>query len=390
MNYQQLKELYDNHVIPSYGRSPVAFAKGNGCTLYDLDGKAYIDFGAGIGVNSVGYAHPKWVAAVAEQAGTLAHVSNLYHTVPGALLAKRLTGLAGMKSAFFANSGAEANEGLFKLARKYSSDKYGENRAVIVTLVNSFHGRTLSTLAATGQEKFHKHFHPFPQGFRYVHSGDLAALEAQPDDVCAVLVEPVQGEGGVLPQDAGYLAAVQALCQKRGWLLLVDEVQTGIGRCGAWFAYQKLGITPDAVSFAKGIAGGLPMGGFLAGERCADTLGPGTHATTFGANPICCAAALVTLDILAEALPFVEEKGRLLCDLLAGAPHVAQIRGLGLMLGIKVEGVNPGDVVAKALERGLVCLTAGEGIVRLLPPLVIGDEDLRAGAAILKGILEEL
>ncbi|GHU93873.1 acetylornithine aminotransferase [Clostridia bacterium] len=370
-------------IMPTYGRFDVAFARGEACTLYDENGKKYIDFASGIGVNSVGYAHPKWVKAVSEQAAMLAHVSNLYYTRPGAELAEKLVKIAKMTNVFFANSGAEANEGAIKLARKYSRDKYGDGRSTIVTLVNSFHGRTISTLAATGQDVFHQHFFPFTEGFTHVNINDVGALETLGGEVCAVFLEPVQGEGGVIPLDTEYLKAVEKLCRERDWLLMCDEVQTGIGRTGKWFAHQISGIVPDVVTFAKGIAGGLPLGGFLANEKCSEVLGAGTHATTFGANPICCAAALATLEILETALPEVEAKRRIIDEALSGF----EVRGAGLMVGV-VSKKPPREVVLAALERGLVCLTAGSNVVRLLPPLVIKKEQLIAGLEILKDIME--
>ncbi|MCL2084385.1 MAG: aspartate aminotransferase family protein [Oscillospiraceae bacterium] len=409
MEYTELKRLYDQYVMPTSARAEVAFIRGEGCTLYDQSGKPYIDLASGIGVNSVGHAHPKWVKAVSEQAALLAHVSNLYHTVPGALLAKRLAELSGLKNVFFANSGAEANEGAIKLARKYSYDKYGGGRNVIITLTDSFHGRTVTTLSATGQDKFHTHFFPFTEGFKHVPANDIKALESALDacesaaksigslalkperprsDVCAVMIEVVQGEGGILPLDIEYIKAVRRMCDERDVLLICDEVQTGIGRCGTWFAYQRAGILPDIVSFAKGIAGGLPLGGIIANEKCADVLAPGTHATTYSANLICCEAALAVLDIIGETLPDVGTKGRLAKDAFAGAKGVKEVRGEGLMIGIATDGIDAAGVVAEALRQGVVCLTAGQGVVRLLPPLVISREQLLEGAGIIKRIIE--
>jgi len=370
----------------------VAFVRGNGCRLYDTDGKEYIDFGSGYGVNAVGYAHPEWVAAVVTQAGTLAHISNLFYHEPGMKLVQKLCGLSGLSAAFFANSGAEANEGLIKTARKYSRDKYGEGRATILTLTGSFHGRTITTLTATGQEQFHKHFHPFTPGFRHVPPGDMGALAGQADDVCAILLEPVQGEGGVWPLDVEYVKQVKMLCQKRDWLLLMDEVQTGIGRTGHWFGFQGLDVTPDALSFAKGIAGGMPLGGFLVGEKLRNVLNPGDHATTFGGNPLCCAAALATLDILEPVLSQVAPKGDAIRARIEAMnlPQIAGTRGKGLMIGLSVKDGAPRDWNAKLLEAGLVCLTAGSDALRFLPPLIIGDEDIEAGLAIFEKVMREM
>lgn len=388
-----LKQAYNDHILPTYARYDAAFVRGKGATLYDEAGKAYIDFASGIGVNSVGYAHPQWVKAVAEQAATLQHVSNLFYTQPGAALARRLCELSGLEKVFFANSGAEANEGLIKCARKYGRERYGDARHTIITLQNSFHGRTVTTLAATGQDVFHQHFFPFTEGFRHVPAGDLAALEKETEsgDVCAVLLELVQGEGGVLPMDPAYVTGVAKLCAERDILLCLDEVQTGIGRTGTWFAFQQYGITPDIVSFAKGVAGGLPMGGFLTGPKASSVLTPGTHATTFGGTPLCAAAALATLDILEPVLGDVASKGQSLRNALTqAAPKALKgIRGTGLMLGLSVEG-TPRTYAEKALKRGLIVLTAGKDAVRLLPPLTISDTELTQGAAILIEILSEI
>jgi len=392
MTNQPIKNLSDQHILPTYARFPVAFTKGKGCRLWDADGKEYIDFMSGIGVISVGHAHPAWLEAVTAQAQDLAHVSNLFYTGPGAKLAKRLCEISGnMAGIFFSNSGAEANEGLIKTARKYSRDKYGEGRATIITLEGSFHGRTVTTLAANGQEKFHHHFHPFTPGFRYVKPGDMQALEAQGDDVCAVLIEVIQGEGGVVPLDAEYVQSLAKLCKQRDWLLMVDEVQTGIGRTGKWFGYQHFGISPDAISIAKGIGGGLPFGGFMVSEKLQGTLGPGDHGSTYGGNPICAAAALAVLDILEPLLPQVTANGEYICDKIKAMnlPQVSEIRGRGLMIGLKIKDKPPAEINAKLLESGLAALTAGTDILRLLPPLTIDKTDIDTGLKILHNVLSD-
>ncbi len=394
MTYEEIRGLDEQYVLQTYGRFPVAIDHGSGATLYDPAGKAYIDFASGIGVNSVGYANPKWVAAVTEQAGKLAHVSNLYYTEPYARLAKELCTRAGMAAAFFANSGAESNEGVIKLARKYSFDKYGEGRGTIITLRNSFHGRTVTTLAATGQDVFHNYFFPFTEGFRYAEAQTLDAVQdVSGHDVCAVLVELVQGEGGVNPLDKAFVLELEQLCAKRDWLLLVDEVQTGVGRTGSLFCFQQYGIHPAAVSFAKGIAGGLPMGGFMVSEDYRGVLNAGTHATTFGANPICASAALAVLDILDDdALAAVTEKGNYLRAAIEGmnSPYVKAVKGLGLMLGVALtEELPHKKAVGKLLEKGLLCLTAGSDTLRMLPPLTITTAELDAGIAILRQVLTE-
>jgi acetylornithine/N-succinyldiaminopimelate aminotransferase len=381
MTSQHIIHLTDTYIMNTYGRFPVALARGEGSTLYDFEGRSYLDFTSGVGVSSVGYAHPKWVKAVADQAATLAHTSNLFHTRPAGELAKRLCELSGLSKVFFANGGAEANEGVLKTARKYSSDKYGEGRSTILTLANSFHGRTITTLSATGQEKYHKHFGPFTPGFQFVPANDTEALQNAPDGVCALLLETVQGEGGVLPLDADYIRAAEKICRERDWLLMFDEVQTGIYRTGKPFAYQHSGVVPDVVSFAKGIAGGLPLGGFLAGPRCCDVFGPGEHGTTFGGNAVSCADALAVLDILAGE--DIEAKAKHLRGGLetSGIP----VRGMGLMLAIPRE--DPRGDVLKLIDNGLLALTAGDGAVRLLPPLTISLEDIDKGLAILREVL---
>ena len=391
MHSQEIMALTDQYIMHTYGRFPVAIDHGKGATLYDPEGRAYIDFTSGIGVTDLGYGYEPWVEAVSAQAGKLSHVSNLFYTEPPARLAEVLCRRTGMSCAFFANGGGEANEGLIKLARKYSFDRYGQGRATILTLKNSFHGRTITTLKATGQAVFHNYFFPFTEGFRYADANDLASLEAQAgDDVCAVLVELVQGEGGVLPLDRDYVQAVAKLCGERDWLLLVDEVQTGVGRTGSLFAFQQYGVKPDALSFAKGIAGGLPMSGILASEKCRDVLGPGTHATTFGGNPICAAAGLAVQETLTDAfLEDVQAKGTYLCNQIEALrlPCFGDTRGMGLMIGIEVrDGYTNKDIAARLIANGLLVLTAGPGM-RLLPPLVISKEEMDKGVAIMKETL---
>ena len=398
MTSQEIRQMTEQYIMPTYGRFPVVIDHGAGARLYDPEGKEYIDFTSGIGVCALGYGCQPWTDAIAEQAGKLGHISNLFYTEPAAKLAKILCERTGMSAAFFANGGGEANEGMIKLARKYSFDKYGQGRATIITLKNSFHGRTITTLKATGQEVFHNYFFPFTEGFRYAEANNLDALERAANgafgengkDVCAVLVELVQGEGGVLPLERDYVSALAKLCAERDWLLLVDEVQTGIGRTGTLFAFQRYGIQPDAVTFAKGIAGGLPMSGILANAKCRDVLGPGTHATTFGANPVCAAAALVVQDVLSDTfLQEVEEKGRCLRKRIEALdlPCFGKTRGLGLMIGIEVrDGYSNREIAARLIDNGLLVLTAGPA-VRLLPPLTVTEEEMDAGIAIMRHTL---
>lgn len=391
MNSQEIKALTGQYILKTYGRFPVALDHGQGATLYDPEGKAYIDFASGIGVASLGYGDGDWVKAITDQAGKLGHSSNLFYTEPPAKLAQILCQRTGMAGVFFANGGGEANEGMIKLARKYSFDKYGKGRATIITLNNSFHGRTITTLTATGQEVFHNYFFPFTEGFRYADANDMASLEAAAgDDVCAVMVELVQGEGGVLPLDRDYVQALSKLCAERDWLLLVDEVQTGVGRTGRLFAFQHYGILPDVVSFAKGIAGGLPMSGIMANAKCREVLGPGMHATTFGGNPVCAAAGLVVQEKLSDAfLAQVEQKGAYLRQKIEelDLPCFGATRGLGLMIGIAVQdGWTNKDIAGKLIENGLLVLTAGPGM-RLLPPLVISQAEMDQGLAVMKQVL---
>ena len=391
MTSKEIQALTGQYIMHTYGRFPVAIDHGQGATLYDPEGNAYIDFTSGIGVTSLGYGSEPWAEAITAQAKKLGHVSNLFYTEPPALLAQKLCQRTGESCVFFANGGGEANEGMIKLARKYSFDKYGTGRATIITLNNSFHGRTITTLTATGQEVFHNYFFPFTEGFRYADANDMASLEAVAgDDVCAVMVELVQGEGGVLPLDKAYVQALAKLCAEKDWLLLVDEVQSGVGRTGKLFAFQHYGILPDVCSFAKGIAGGLPMSGIMANAKCRDVLGPGTHATTFGANPVCAAAGLVVQEKLTDDfLAQVEQKGAYLRQKIEELhlPCFGATRGLGLMIGIAVnDGWTNKEIAGKLIENGLLVLTAGPGM-RLLPPLVISQAEMDQGLEIMAKVL---
>jgi len=391
MNFEQIKELEEKYVIHSYGRHPVAIDHGKGATLWDTEGKEYIDFTAGIAVTALGHGDEGWVNAITTQATKLGHISNIYYTQPYAEVAQRLCTRTGMSKVMFGNSGAEANEAMIKLARKYSYDKYGKGRGTIITLHNSFHGRTITTLAATGQDKFHDYFFPFTEGFRYADANDMDSIDAVAGhDVCGIMMELVQGEGGVLPLDKEFVQAVANLCAKRDWLLLIDEVQTGVGRTGSLFAFQQYGIQPDVVSFAKGIAGGLPFGGIMANEKCAGVFTPGTHGTTFGGNPVAAAAATYVLDTINdEFLLQVQEKGDYLRSQIESMdiPCLGATRGLGMMIGIEVKGDKTNrELASKLLEHGLMCLTAGPGL-RLLPPLVITKEEMDKGLEIMKAAL---
>ena len=391
MTSNEIKGLTHQYVMNTYGRFPVAIDRGEGARLYDFEGNEYIDFTSGIGVTDLGYGYQPWVDAIADQARKLGHVSNLFYTETPAKLAQTLCKRTGMSCVFYANGGGEANEGMIKLARKYSFDKYGEGRATIITLKNSFHGRTITTLKATGQDVFHQFFFPFTEGFRYAAANDLEDLKVQSgDDVCAVMMELVQGEGGVLPLDYEYVQAVKQLCEEKDWLLLTDEVQTGVGRTGKLFAFQQYDILPDVASFAKGIAGGMPMSGIMANEKCRNVLTPGTHATTFGGNPVCAAAGLVVQETLSDAfLAEVTAKGEYLRGQIEALdlPCFGKTRGMGLMIGIEVKEVyNKSEIANKLIENGLLVLTAGPGM-RLLPPLVITKEEMDKGVAIMEKTL---
>lgn len=390
MDFKEIAARDSAYLMPTYARFPVDIDHGRNATLWSAEGREYIDFTSGIGVNSVGAANPKWVDAVAVQCAKLAHMSNLFYTQPCGALAEQLCRRAGMSSVFFANSGAEANEGMIKLARKYSFDKYGKGRGTILTLKNSFHGRTITTLSATGQDVFHNYFFPFTDGFRFAAPTMDGIAEVSGHDVCAVMLELVQGESGVYPQEQSFVHDLAVLCAERDWLLLVDEVQTGIGRTGTLFCYQQYGILPDAVSFAKGIAGGLPFGGILASEKCREVLGPGTHATTFGGNPVCAAAALATLEILGEGvMGEIADKGRYLRGAIEAMelPCFGATRGLGLMIGIEVKpGQTNREIAMRLMENGLLVLTAGPAL-RLLPPLTITKDEMDRGLSIMKQTL---
>ncbi|NLY70361.1 MAG: aspartate aminotransferase family protein [Clostridiales bacterium] len=392
MNLDYIKQLDSENVIQNYARYNVAFKKGSGSLLYDTEGKEYIDFASGIGVISVGHANPHWVKAVSEQAGRLAHVSNLFYTQPYAVLAERLIKLSGMKAAFFANSGAEANEGAIKIARKYSNDKYGDGRYTIITLNQSFHGRTMATLTATGQPAHHKYFHPFVEGFKYVPPNDIKALtDALDEKVCAVMVEGIQGEGGVNPLEQDYVKELVKIISERDVLLILDEVQTGIGRTGDMFCFQGLDIKPDIVTLAKGLGGGVPIAAVLVNDKCKDILSHGTHGTTYGGNLICCAAANAVLDIVTEPrfLDQVKAKGEKIKETVKGwnSPLIKEVRGKGLMIGIQLKDLGPKKAVADLLDRGLVTLTAGTDVLRLLPPLTITEEEIEKGLEIIRDYL---
>lgn len=387
MTIQEKDSLY---VASSYGRFPLTLVNGKGAKVYDDNGKEYIDMGSGIAVNSMGIADDEWKEAVIAQLDALQHTSNLYYTGPCAELAEMLCTRTGMKKVFFSNSGAEANECAIKAARKYSYDKYGEGRHYIITLKNSFHGRTVTTLAATGQDSFHTVFHPFTEGFVYASAQDFSEVEALAEQYpcAAIMMELVQGEGGVYALEKDYVQKVVALAEKKDMLLIIDEVQTGNGRTGSLYAYMDYGITPDIVTTAKGLGGGLPIGATMLGEKVKDTYTPGTHGSTFGGNPVCCAGAISVLKRLDEKmLEDIRKKSEYIFSALSGAKGVKGLSGKGLMIGVETEKPAK-EVILECMERGVLVLSA-KTKVRLLPPYVITYEELEKAVAVLKEVLAQ-
>ena len=384
-------DKFNKHVMGTYGRYDVVMQKGSGRTAVDENGREYIDFGSGIGTNSLGYCNEEWADAVCEQVRSVQHTSNYYYTKVQADFADVLCEKTGYSKVFFGNSGAEANECAIKLARKYSFDKYGKDakRYNIITLVNSFHGRTLCTLSATGQDIFHNYFFPFVEGFINVEANNIDDLRAKTDDsVCAVMFEFVQGEGGVIPLDKAFVDEIFKLCAEKDILTIADEVQTGVGRTGKLLASQHYNVKPNITTLAKGLAGGVPIGACLADEKCADVLVKGTHGSTFGGNPIACAGGLVVLSKAGDErfLAEVREKGDYLRAKLLEIPEVEGIDGLGMMIGIRLKTKNAADVCKAAVDNGLLLLTAKTKL-RLLPPLNITKEEIDKGIEILKKLL---
>lgn len=388
---QELQKTNDEYIAHTYARHDVVLVKGKGCYAMDENGATYLDMTSGIGVNSLGYCDAVWSAAVCEQVQMLQHTSNLYTTAPAALLAKELCARTGLSKVFFANSGAEANEGAMKTARKYSFMKYGQGRAKILSLTNSFHGRTFATLSATGQDAFHQYFNPFLPEVASVNAGDFNALEAAATpDVCAVMLELIQGEGGVVALDKGYVQKIAALCAQKDILLIVDEVQTGVGRTGKFLCCEHYDLQPDIVTLAKGLGGGLPIGAFLLNKLCADTLQPGDHGSTFGGNPVACAGALAVVKRLDDAfLESVTQKGNALRDALLELPQIANVSGLGLMRGAALVSPYDAKQTVNALQKaGVLLLTAKEKL-RFLPPLIISLAEIEEGVKALKSTLED-
>lgn len=391
MNSNEIIALDKEYIASTYGRLPLAPDHGKNATLTDADGKEYVDFTAGIGVNSIGIAPKEWADAVSAQLNKIQHISNYYYSEPSAVLAEKIIKTSGAKKVIFQNSGGEANEVAIKVARKYSFDKYGLGRHKIVTLVNSFHGRTVTTLAATGQDVFHNYFFPFTEGFAYVPAGDTEALKKELDGtVCAIMCEAVQGEGGVNVLSDEYVAFIKKICDNNDILFIFDEVQTGIARTGKIFAHQHHNLTPDVFTLAKGLGGGLPIGACVLGEKCEKVFNPGDHGTTFGGNPAVCAGANVVMDTVCtpDFLNSVNEKGEYIKTKIASwnLPVVKEIRGLGLMIGVSVS-ISHKEAVKKCLENGLMMLTAGKDVLRMLPPLTISYEEIDKGLVVLKDVL---
>lgn len=390
MDNKKIKELDNENIMHTYGRYDVCLTKGKGVYAYDDNGKKYIDVSSGIGVNCLGYCDDGWVKAVSEQAGTIQHISNYYYNKVAGVLAEKLTKATGLSKVFFGNSGAEANECAIKVARKYSFDKYGRGRDRIITLVNSFHGRTIATLSATGQDVFHNYFFPFVDGFDNAIANDIESLkDTITDKTCAVMLETVQGEGGVNILDSEYLQQVRKICDEKDILLIVDEVQTGVCRTGKLYGYMHSGIKPDVVTSAKGLGGGLPIGICMVNDKLKDVMGPSTHGTTFGSNPVVCAGANYIIDTVntPEFIEEVNKKGTYFKEKLEKIKGVKSVRQQGLMIGIEVEG-NAGDIAKKCTENGLLVITA-KTLLRMLPPLNIKYEEIDEALSILKKVMEE-
>ena len=385
--------LTQRYQMGNYARFPVTFVRGEGCRLYDDAGKQYLDFLAGIAVAILGHAHPAVTRAIAEQAGRLVHVSNLFHVPVQARLGERLSSAATGGKVFFCNSGTEANEAAIKLARRWAFDRHGEGRHGIVVLEGSFHGRTYGGLSATAQPKFHQGFEPMLPGFATVPLGDIDALdEALTDRVCAFFIEPIQGESGVRMHPPGYLKEAEALCRGKGVLLVADEIQTGMGRTGAFLASDRFGIVPDVVTLAKGIANGLPLGAVVARDEVAAVFVPGTHGSTFGGNPVCCAAALAVMDVL-ESAGFHDAVARKGERLMAGLSGIAarrtdirNVRGVGLMVGAEM-ACETKPIAAKCLDAGLVVNAAAGNVLRFLPPLNVTEGEIDRALEILSAVL---
>jgi len=388
MDSNTIKKLDKENIAHTYGRFDMVADHGKGAVCVDADGKEYIDFTSGIGVNSLGFCNDAWVKAVTEQASKLQHVSNLYYTGPGAELAGKLCSRTGMSKVFFCNSGAEANECAIKTARKYGNESSSGHKHKIITMKESFHGRTLATVTATGQDNFHKLFDPFLAGFDYCSANDTEELKQKVDDeTCAVMMEMIQGEGGLNVLSSEFVQAAAEICRDRDVLFIIDEVQTGVGRTGKFFSYEHFGVHPDIVTFAKGIGGGLPIGGVLFDKKTSEVLQPGDHGSTYGANPVACAGALEVMKQMdQELLDDIAAKGSYIVSELKAIDKVEEVTGMGMMLGFRASGIEAKDIVAACLEKGLMTLTAKDK-VRMLPPLTITKEEIDRGLEIIRTVL---
>jgi predicted acetylornithine/succinylornithine family transaminase len=397
----ETKKLLDEsslYIMNTYKRFPIILRKGRGMKVWDTDGKEYLDFIGGVAVNILGHCHPRVVIAIQKQAQRLLHVSNFYHIGPQIRLAKLLVQHTFSDKVFFCNSGAEANEAAIKLARKYAKDNIGSDRFEIITAENSFHGRTLATLTATGQEKFQKGFEPLVPGFKHVPFNDIDALhEAITNDTCAIMLEPIQGEGGVKIPHPDYLKEVRKICDENNLLLILDEVQTGMGRTGKFFAYEHFGITPDIMTIAKGLGGGVPIGAMLATEKVASAFQPGTHASTFGGNPLVCAASIATIETLLEDGFMLDQCNRMSEYLKEGLGNLKEkfpsliwdIRGLGLLLGMELtRDCEP--IVKACLEMGVLINCTAGNVLRFMPPLIVQKKDIDHLVDILEKVFERL
>ncbi len=389
-----LIEESNKYLMNTYSPIPISFTYGSGSYLFDSNNKKYIDFTSGIGVNSLGYNNTAWKNAIVSQLNSFQHLSNIFTNTTTINLAKKLTNLSNMSKVFFANSGAEANECAIKLARKYSFNKYGNHRGTILSLKQSFHGRTLATLTATGQDKFHNYFFPFPSGFNYVSANSIDDLKGKlTSDVCGIIMEAIQGEGGVHPLNKEFVIKACELAKEKDVLIIFDEVQCGIARTGNLFGFNEFGVNPDIVTCAKGLGGGLPIGAVLCNDKLSNTFVPGDHGSTFGGNPVVCAGAIEVLNELCNTSSYnsIYNKGQLIKNTLTASnlSIIKEVRGSGLMIGIEIDG-DSSVFQKKALENGLLVLTAGKNVIRLLPPLNISEEEIDEGLKILISSLKKL
>jgi len=388
--------MSDDYLMNTIARQPVVFVRGQGMRVWDADGMEYLDFLAGIAVCGLGHSHPALVDAICKQAASLMHVSNLYHVPQGPALAKKLVELSGMGRAFLCNSGAEANEAAIKLARKWSKENRGPEKFEIITTEGSFHGRTLTTVTATGQPKYHQGFEPLVPGFRYVPYNDIAALEsAIGENTCAVMLEPIQGESGVHPASQEYMQAIRRICDTRGILLILDEIQTGLGRTGKWFGFEHYGIKPDIISLAKTLGGGFPIGACLATGEVATGFRPGNHSSTFGGNPLACAAGLAAVQAI-EDEGLVENSAEVgayfrdaLMRLRDKRDDIGEIRGIGLMLAMEMNRGDAPEIAAQCLRDGLIVNAIGRSIIRFLPPLIATKSDVDSALRTMSGVLDK-